>query len=140
MLLTLVYISFFLLPALAWFCLVRREKFHIELVSLFSIFASSGLLVGAYIFEKKKEERELYKFDLNGDYLFSDEEMTPEAKEAMDRWATDAGRMFIPLSSVIVSAVWHVINFVTLYILTPLPKAEPDDGINSVTSLRDSTS
>ena len=92
---------------------------------MITLILSSGLVIGIFLLEEKKEEKALYEFDLDGSGSFSDEEMTPEAQAAMDRWTNDAGRMFIPFVAVVFSGIWIVVNFTTLYIFTPNQTADP---------------
>ena len=126
MLLIFSYILFFALPALAWFYLKQKKQIHIGLVAIITLVLSLALVVCVFFLEEKKEKRALYALNLDSSGSFSDEEMTPEAQAAMERWTNDAGRMFIPIVAVVFSAIWLVVNFTTLYIFTPNQRAEPD--------------
>lgn len=56
--------------------------------------------------ENQRIEDELYAFDLNGDREFSEAEMTPEAEEAMRRYANDTGRSFAPIAGLIFCPIY----------------------------------
>lgn len=138
MIFTLLCILFLLIPSGAWFFLVRKKRMHLATASAIALVLGSVAFFGAFLLEEKKEKEALYAFDTNGDRMFSDEEMTPEARAAMDRWTLDAGNAFIPIVAVLVSSFWVIANFTTFYILSLSSKADQGDGFNSVTSLRDS--
>ncbi|MDB2682557.1 hypothetical protein N9Z14_08190, partial [Opitutales bacterium] len=121
---------FILLPTWAWFYLKKNKRIHLALVSIITVFLSSSLFVAGFILEEKQEKKELYEYDLDGNGSFSNEEMTPEAREAMDRWTSDAGRMFVPIVAPMLSIFWITLNFGTFAIFTRKQRAEPDDGIN----------
>ena len=61
---------------------------------------------------------ELDKFDLDGDGIFSGEELTPEMDKAMKRLTNDTGRTFAPITGAIISPIYNVFWFSIFALLT----------------------
>ena len=61
---------------------------------------------------------ELDKFDLDGDGIFSGEELTPEMDKAMKRLTNDTGRTFAPITGAIISPIYNIFWFSIFALLT----------------------
>ena len=61
---------------------------------------------------------ELDKFDLDGDGMFSGDEITPDMDKAMKRLTNDTGRTFAPITAAIISPVYNGFWFAIFSILT----------------------
>lgn len=59
-------------------------------------------------------ERELYRFDIDGNGSFSDAEMTPAAERAMEEFTNDTGRVMAPVFGLPYTAVWYCLCFAIL--------------------------
>ena len=95
--------------------ITRKKKFrkyiNIKLILLlcfvvFAVYVGSAIVIGYYLDQK------LNSFDLNGDGVFSGEEITPEQINTMQAWTSDTGRNFAP----IVAGIFYIINFIGLII------------------------
>ena len=56
-------------------------------------------------------EAEMNKYDLDGDGGIGGDEWTPEAKRAMDEWASDTDRAMAPIFGVPLTTIWYTILF-----------------------------
>lgn len=95
-----------------------KGNFKLALISLFILYA---FIVGSVRLSGYQIEQELNTFDLDGDGSFSSNEMTPEAKEAMDRFAHDTGRALAPITGFIfsflfVATFYSVVHVVGKYV------------------------
>jgi len=63
-------------------------------------------------------EYQLYKYDLDGDGMFSGAELTPEMDQAMKRLTNDTGRTFAPIIGAIVSPFYNILWFLFFALLT----------------------
>lgn len=63
-------------------------------------------------------EHELYKYDLDGDRMFSGEELTKEMEEAMKRLTNDTGRSFAPITGAIMSPIYNCfwLSFFSIFV------------------------
>ena len=83
-----------------------------------SISAISAICIYAFIlagvaYIEYKLDAELAAFDLNGDGIFSGNEITPEQGKAMYRVIADTGRTFAPFTG----AIFSVIYFLSIWLL-----------------------
>ncbi|WP_168567296.1 hypothetical protein [Crateriforma spongiae] len=99
-------------PAIAY--LVRRHLLRRgaePLVFILGCIACYGLLLLSLPFTEAAIEADMYSFDLNGDGIFDDSEMTPEAKAAMRRWSSDVGRNFAPFTGLFICPIWSAMVY-----------------------------
>jgi hypothetical protein len=73
----------------------------------------SALLLGAHLADARFE-RELAAFDLNGDGVFTPEELSPAQEKAMENLVNDTGRALAPITGAIFSV------FYVLFVLSIL--------------------
>jgi len=95
--------------------LVWRRKSQIGAWLIWAVFSSVGcyvLLISSVQLTEIHLENELNQFDLDGNGLFSGEEITPEMSEAMKAVTHDTGRTFAPITGLVTcpvySGFWHV--------------------------------
>jgi hypothetical protein len=102
------------LPIIASLFLVlkRFEGCGTWLLSL--LLSAAGCYVFTIIANEVYEihlERELDRYDLDGDGSFSHRELTPRAEQLMDDLTSDTGRTFAPCTGLVIwpiySAFWH---------------------------------
>ncbi|GAB5517684.1 MAG: hypothetical protein Rhob2KO_54090 [Rhodopirellula baltica] len=99
-------------PAIAY--LYRRHLLRRgsePLVFILACIACYGLLLLSLPFTEAAIEADMYSFDLNGDGVFDDSEMTPEAKDAMRRWSSDVGRNFAPFTGLFIAPIWSAMVY-----------------------------
>lgn len=68
------------------------------------------ILANVYLIDIRLDA-ELDVFDLNRDGFFSDSEITPSQKAAMDRVVSDTGRQFAPFTGVIRAPLYVAFSF-----------------------------
>lgn len=116
---TLIWIA---LPVAAW--IVHRKRYPTEkglfLSVITSLILGYVLYVGTVWLIGKQYEWELYRFDIDGDRSFSDDEYTPAAQAAMKKLTNDTGRMFAPIVAAPATLIWVAINFTVLYLGTKI--------------------
>jgi hypothetical protein len=120
MLSTIIFVAWLILPLSA--CIFRERipcvcrnfpaLFIATLVVGYCLYVGSSRVYGYEL------ERALYKFDIDGDRSLSDAEMTPQAKEAMDRLVNDTGRALAPITGVLFTLIWVSLNFVPFIFVT----------------------
>lgn len=74
-------------------------------ISLTLFFALYLFIVGGATFADISSELTLQNFDLNGDGIFSENEITPEQKAAMKNAISDTGRNFSFITGLIFSGI-----------------------------------
>ena len=82
---------------------VGKKKLLLALMQIFVFYVSVLVEVSIYDYQLEKQ---LYSFDLNGDGVFSDSEITPEQEEAMIKFIGDTGRTFAPITGAIFSFMY----------------------------------
>jgi hypothetical protein len=60
-------------------------------------------------------DAKMKSFDLDGDGGFSAAELTPEAEQVMDEWASDTGRTFAPIVGIPITAILYAIAFAVVF-------------------------
>jgi hypothetical protein len=96
-------LNVFLLRRLHWLLL-----FGIAWITCYAVLMTAVAAVETEL------ERELYRFDLNADGSFSENELTPEAERAFDAVTADTGRTFAPITGVPITCVWTMICFAVI--------------------------
>lgn len=81
-------------------------------VTTYSLVMYGALITDIYLSYK------LEQFDLNGDGLFSGEEVTPEQEMALTRVVSDTGRVFAPITGLILSLGLSLPLLLTLKLTT----------------------
>ena len=81
----------------------------ISFVILYAYIVGSAWLAGYQI------EQDLHTYDLDGNGSFSPNEMTPDAKAALDRFAHDTGRAFAPITGFIFSFIYVAVFYLVAY-------------------------
>ncbi|MCH6259463.1 hypothetical protein MLD52_23105 [Puniceicoccaceae bacterium K14] len=110
------FVGFVSAPFLA---LALNLKLRLNPVSIFLcslVFGYFALVASVWMLDLEIQ-KELYLHDTNGDGTFSSEEMTPEAKEAMERVVSDTGRQFAPFTGIPITFIWTGIVFGTFHLL-----------------------
>jgi len=102
------FVLWMALPILGWLFRGRLPFVAGNLWAIYitTVIAGALLYVSAVWLVGAELKHELYKFDLDGDRMFSDSEMTPEAEEAMKRFTSDTGRTFAPIVAAPVTLIW----------------------------------
>ena len=103
------------LPLLAWFFrLFVPRRIHGILLYISTVAVGYFLFVGCAWTSDILLEQRMNSFDLDGDGGIGGDELTPEAQEAMDDWASDTGRTLAVFTGFPITAIWAAIC------LTPL--------------------
>jgi hypothetical protein len=107
------------LPLMMWVLrLVGPRRVHVVILFVCTVVVGYFLYVGAAMTADVLIEQRMNRFDLDGDGGISGDELTPEAQQAIDDWASDTGRTFAFITALPVTAIWAAIW------LTPLCAAE----------------
>lgn len=85
------------------------------------VLASTGvvytaLLLSAYLIEVRLD-RELNVFDLNGDGVFTQDEINPAQEKAMENVVNDTGRAMAPITGAIFSILYALVVASVLWIV-----------------------
>ena len=103
------------LPLLVWLLrLVSRKPIHAILLYIFTVVIGYFIFVGCAWAADVSLEQRMNSFDLDSDGGIGGNELTAEAQEAIDDWASDTGRTFAFITGLPVTAIWAAIC------LTPL--------------------
>lgn len=86
--------------------LARKRNILFALIQIIIFYFS--LLIIVKIIDLQLE-KELYSFDLNGDGIFSGDEITPEQEKAMRNYIGDAGRTLAPITGAVYSLLYFPI-------------------------------
>jgi len=98
-----------LLLALSYFRFLKvQSNLKLSLISFVLVYA---LFVGASELLDNRLSLELDQFDLDGNGIYSESELTPEAKVAMDKWAHDTGRTFAPIVGFLFALIYTSLIF-----------------------------
>lgn len=103
-----------------------KKKIHPLCLISISTLLIYGLIVGYVAFADHQLKLELNEYDLNGDGVFSEYEITPEQKEAMRRVISDTARCLAPITGAIFAIGYSVLFFGTY----SLVKLKAKKGIN----------
>ena len=76
-----------------------------------------GVIVYGAAIQEVYLDRELAKFDLNGDGIFSGNELTAEQGAAMSRVVRDTARTFAPYTGFVLSGIASIILYVAQLIV-----------------------
>lgn len=100
---------------------VANRKLFVNRFNNLFISAVAAFLVYIFIlvnvvYINHKLSLELAAFDLNGDGLFSGEEITPAQEEVMSRVISDTGRIFAPFTGAVFSFIYFIIVWLILLI------------------------
>lgn len=103
------------LPLTMWLLrLVANRRMHILVLYLLAVVIGYLLLVGTAWAADIMLEQKRNSFDLDGDGSISGHELTPEAQQAMDDWASDTGRTFAILMALPLTAIWAALCLIPL--------------------------
>lgn len=96
------------IPLLVWGC---NRKYYSKRLNNVSVSAISAVVLYIFIlvsvaYIEHKLDAELAAFDLNGDGVFTGNEITPDQEKAMYRVIADTGRTFAPFTGAIFSLVY----------------------------------
>ena len=104
------------LPVVLSIRLIMRRRSKMRQWFLSMTLAAVGcyaLMIAAVVAIGMHFERTLYQYDLDGDGVFSGDELTLEMEQAMDDLTHDTGRSYAPFTSLIVcpiySGFWHLV-------------------------------
>lgn len=95
--------------------LMRQKRLHVFLLYVITILAGFVLAVAAAWMADLHLNAELDRLDLDGDGGISGAELTPEAQQVMDDWASDTGRVMVIFTGLPLSAIWYGMCFAVLY-------------------------
>ena len=110
---SILAILVFLSAPVTW-VVCRKRRIPILIAFIYSCILGSICYIGVSYFSGLELEREMYRFDLNGDREFSEDELTDEAKAALKRWSTDTGRTLAPIVAPIATFIWTSLVFSSL--------------------------
>ena len=113
----LAFITIIIAPV-AWAVGCRKKRPVLAFIA--ACLAGSVFFIGVSHCQGVELQREMNKFDLNGDGAFSGSELTNEAKIAIGRWSADTGRAFAPIVAPIVITVWTTIVFALSWIVNKI--------------------
>jgi hypothetical protein len=98
------------LPLMMWlFRLVVRKRIHVIILYIVTVFIGYFVFVGCAWASDVLAEQRMNSFDIDGDGGIGGDELTPEAQEAIDDWASDTGRRLAFITGLPVTAIWAVI-------------------------------
>ena len=97
--------------------LPATHKIKLALIAFFVLYAF--IVVSAEVQDWLIQE-ELYKYDLDGNKSFSQEELTPEAEVAMENFTNDTGRTFAPITGFIFSFLYVSLFFLMAKLIETL--------------------
>lgn len=105
------------------FVLAINQKIFSSNLKNVSVSVISAVLLYLFIlvsvaYIEQKLDSELAAFDLNGDGVFSGSEITPEQEKAMYRETADTGRTFAPFTGAIFSAIYFLIIWLVISIVS----------------------
>jgi hypothetical protein len=83
--------------------LPMKGNLKLALISFLILYA---YIVGSAWLTDYQIEQRLHLFDLDGDGSLNSNEMTPEAKAALDRFSQDTGRKLAPITGFIFSSLY----------------------------------
>ena len=103
------------LPLTMWLLrLVANRRIHILVLYLLAVVIGYLLLVGTAWAADIMLERKMNSFDLDGDGSISGHELTPEAQQAIDDWASDTGRTLAIFTALPLTAIWAALCLIPL--------------------------
>ena len=117
---TVFYYCYVLWPAVAWFLnrYALPRKLHWFALYIATVLVGYIAMLLAVQLIEHELNTELYRHDLNGDGSFTAGEMTAEAKRAMNAVTNDTGRTLAPITGGPMTAIWVLINFLPLALVT----------------------
>ena len=120
--LTLIYAS---IPLVGWMINVFALKRRVHWLLLFTMCCIVGYVVLMFNVAAVNAElqRDLARYDLDGDGGFTDQEMTPDAQRAMNAVASDTGRALAPVTGIPITLIWTTINFIILALIDRVSRA-----------------
>ena len=80
-----------------------------------SLFVGCAIFVIAYWISESSMMSDLGRFDLNSDGMFDEEEMTVEAEQAFDDFATGGGS-FLAAIGCVFTCMWYSLVFAVIFI------------------------
>jgi len=92
------------------YCRVLKVKSN-RYLALISIVLVYALYLGNSELLDHRLTLELEQFDLDGNGIYSESELTPEAKVAMDKWGQDTGRTFAPIVGFLFAFIYSLLIF-----------------------------
>lgn len=107
-----------------WFCLPllafaanagRREPLHPFLLFTITVFVGFALLAASAWTSDIHLKAEMERFDVDGDGGFGGSELTAEAQQAINAWASDTGRTMVVVTGIPLSVIWAGICFAVLH-------------------------
>lgn len=103
------------LPLMMWLIrLVVPKRIHVIILYIFTVVIGYFVFVGCAWASDVLLEQRMNSFDLDGDGGFGGDELTPEAQEAIDDWASDTGRTFAFITALPITAIWTAICLIPL--------------------------
>ena len=104
------------LPLVSVTLLILKRKHEVKTWILFLAITSAlfYLVMMLSVKEARIEgDKNIARYDLDGDGSYSQEELTPEAKAALDDWASDTGLNLAPITGLFIAPIysgfWHLI-------------------------------
>lgn len=98
---------------LAGYYLVFRRRLGLLRGAALSIAAIIAIVVGSSRLEGRHLKAQLDSFDLDGDGMFTGDEICPEEEESMVRYTSDVGRTFAPITGTLFAVMYSAIFFGT---------------------------
>ena len=103
------------LPFAMWlYRLTAQRRVHGFLLYAGVVVVGYVLFVGCAWTADVALEQRMNSFDLDGDGGIGGEELTPEAQEALDAWASDTGRSLAIFTGLPLTGIWAAVCLVPL--------------------------
>jgi hypothetical protein len=103
------------LPPTMWLLrLVANRRIQMLVLYLCTVVIGYFLFVGCAWAADTMLEQKMNSFDLDGDGAIGGDELTPEAQQAMDDWASDTGRTLAIFTGLPLTAIWAALCLIPL--------------------------
>ena len=105
-------VAWLILPVGTWGVnLFRRNRIHPALICIVTVMLGCVLFLASIWILEIQLEAKMNSFDLDGDGVFSGDELTPAAEIAMAEWTSDTGRSFGYILGIPFTIIWYAILF-----------------------------
>lgn len=103
----ILLLFFFAWPLLFYILhLLFRRRVHWCVVIVVATVSGYAMLLGSVLAYDMELDRDLVRYDLDGDGSFSEQELTPAAEHAMYRVSSDTARQFAPFTGIPITVMW----------------------------------
>lgn len=103
----ILLLFFFAWPLLSYILhLLLRRRVHWCAVIAVATVSGYAMLLGSVLTYDMELDRDLSRYDLDGNGSFSEQELTPAAEQAMYRVSSDTARQFAPFTGIPITLMW----------------------------------